>query len=224
MRVNFLISEYTNWYILYIFEIENQFKMLTKADYTTQFIIEKVAPLFNKKGYAATSMADITKATGLTKGAIYGNFENKEAIAIAAFDKSVNDLLKRIAKHQEQSPSPIQKLYLIADFYKTYFDYSKHIGGCPILNIGVNSHQQNSKLVERVQYIIQKTQNNIAKLVVWGIEAGEIKPTVDAVEFARRLYTQIQGAVFMSHTMNDHSYLLDAARNLEYTISKELKI
>ena len=131
--------------------------MITKAEQTTQFIIEKVAPLFNKKGYAATSMSDITRVTGLTKGAIYGNFENKEAIAIAAFDKSVNDLLKRIGKHQEQSPSPLQKLYLIADFYKTYYDYSKHTGGCPILNIGVNSVQQNSKLVERVQYIIQKT-------------------------------------------------------------------
>jgi AcrR family transcriptional regulator len=198
--------------------------MLTKADQTTQFIIEKVAPLFNKKGYAATSMADITAATGLTKGAIYGNFENKEAIAIAAFDKSVNDLLKRIGKHQEQSPSPLQKLYLIADFYKTYYDYSKHTGGCPILNIGVNAQQQNSKLVERVQYIIQKTQNNIAKLVTWGIETGEIKSDVDATLFAKQTYTHIQGAVFMSHTMNDHSYLLEASNSLEERITKELKI
>ncbi len=198
--------------------------MLTKADHTTQFIIEKVAPLFNKKGYAATSMADITAATGLTKGAIYGNFENKEAIAIAAFDKSVNDLLKRIGKHQEQSSSPLKKLYLIADFYKTYYDYSKHTGGCPILNIGVNSQQQNSKLVERVQYIIQKTQNNIAKLVSWGIEVKEIKPEVDATLFAKQTYTHIQGAVFMSHTMNDHSYLLEAANSLEERITKELKM
>lgn len=198
--------------------------MLTKAEQTTQFIIEKVAPLFNKKGYAATSMADITTATGLTKGAIYGNFENKEAIAIAAFDKSVNDLLKRIGKHQEQSSSPLQKLYLIADFYKTYYDYSMHTGGCPILNIGVNSVQQNSKLIERVQYIIQKTQNNIAKLVLWGIEAGEINPEIDATLFAKQTYTHIQGAVFMSHTMNDHSYLLEAAISLEERITKELKM
>ena len=48
--------------------------MLTKAEQTTQFIIEKVAPLFNQKGYAATSMSDITRVTGLTKGAIYGDY------------------------------------------------------------------------------------------------------------------------------------------------------
>lgn len=117
---------------------------ITKADITTKYIIEKAAPIFNKKGYAATSMADITKATGLTKGAIYGNFENKDAIAIAAFNKSVNDLLKQIAQHQEQSNSPLQKLYLITDFYRNYYDYSKNLGGCPILNVGVNAHQQHT--------------------------------------------------------------------------------
>ncbi len=45
-------------------------KMLTKAEITTQFIIDTVAPVFNKFGYAGTSMSDITKATGLTKGAV----------------------------------------------------------------------------------------------------------------------------------------------------------
>ncbi len=197
--------------------------MLTKAEQTTKYIIETVAPIFNKKGYAATSMSDITRATGLTKGAIYGNFENKEAIAVAAFNKSVNDLLKRIAKHQEQSSSPIQKLYLIADFYKTYHDYSKNLGGCPILNIGVDANSQESSILERVQYIINKTQNNIAKLVEWGKSAGEIKPTADSQQFAKRLYTRIQGAVFMSHTMKDHSYLVDAAEEIEDIITNELK-
>ena len=45
--------------------------MTTKAELTSQYIIETVAPIFNKNGYAATSMLDLTNATGLTKGAIY---------------------------------------------------------------------------------------------------------------------------------------------------------
>ena len=35
---------------------------------TPEYIIEKVAPVFNKKGYTATSLSEITKATSLTKG------------------------------------------------------------------------------------------------------------------------------------------------------------
>ena len=63
--------------------------MTTKAQLTAQYIIETVAPIFNKNGYAATSLSDLTKATGLTKGAIYGNFKNKEELAIIAFKYNV---------------------------------------------------------------------------------------------------------------------------------------
>ena len=55
--------------------------MLSKAERTSQHILETAAPVFNRLGYASTSMAEITKATGLTKGAIYGNFENKREIS-----------------------------------------------------------------------------------------------------------------------------------------------
>lgn len=196
--------------------------MLSKSEITTKFIIETVAPIFNKKGYAATSMADITNATGLTKGAVYGNFENKEAIAIAAFHKNVNDLLKRIALHQEQSKSPLQKLYLITDFYRKYYDFSKELGGCPILNIGVDANNQDTALLEEVRNIINKTQNNISKLMDWGKEVGEIKQDTDSQKFAKQLYSHIQGAIFMTYTMDDSDYLIQAMDEMDAFIISDI--
>ena len=70
--------------------------MTTKAERTTAFIIKTVAPVFNKYGYMGTSMSDLTEATGLTKGALYGNFENKEALALAAYEFSINRLFEAI--------------------------------------------------------------------------------------------------------------------------------
>lgn len=222
--VYFCIKLYTNWYIFTIFNPQNLQTMLSKAEQTAKYIIEKVAPIFSTKGYAATSMSDITKITGLTKGAIYGNFENKEEIAIAAFLKNVNDLLKQIALYQEKGKTPLQKLYLITDFYRNYDDYSKHLGGCPILNIGVDAHHQETKLLEKVQAVITKTQNNIIKLVELAKAKGEIKEEVDSEKFAKLLYTRIQGAVFMNQTMNDNSYLIDAANDLDQIITTDLII
>lgn len=198
--------------------------MLTKAEQTSKYIIEKAAPIFSSKGYAATSMSDITKATGLTKGAIYGNFENKEAIAIAAFLKNVNDLLKQISRHQEKGKTALQKIYLITDFYRNYNEYSKQLGGCPILNIGVDANHQDTKLLIKVQDVITRTQNNIVKLVELAKYEGEIKEHVDADKFAKLLYTRIQGAVFMNQTMGDKRYLIDTANDIDRMISNELKI
>ncbi|WP_121907293.1 TetR/AcrR family transcriptional regulator [Ulvibacter antarcticus] len=197
--------------------------MLKKSDKTTKFIIEKAAPIFSKKGYTATSMADITQATGLTKGAIYGNFVNKEAIAIAAFQKNVNDLLVRITKHQEKGKTFLDKLYLITDFYRQYEDYSRSLGGCPILNIGVDSSHQDTELLSQVQFVINKTQQNIVRLIEKAIEDGTVKQETDPQQFAKMMYTRIQGAIFMSQTMGDKSYLIEATNELDEVITNKLK-
>ncbi|MBJ6368757.1 TetR/AcrR family transcriptional regulator [Snuella sedimenti] len=198
--------------------------MKTKAEITSQYILEMVAPIFNKNGYAATSLHDITQAVGLTKGAIYGNFKNKEALAIAAFKFTVKDLLKQISIHLEQSNSPIQKLYLIVDFYRNYYNFSQELGGCPVLNIGVDANNQNTLLLENVRQVIEKIQDQIANIVEDGIEAGEISTEINAMHFSKRLYTLIQGAIFMTYTMQDELYMHETLDQLEQIISNELKI
>lgn len=198
--------------------------MLSKAEITTKYILEKVAPIFNHKGYSATSMDDITSATGLTKGAIYGNFKNKEELAVEAFKKNVNDLLLHISKHQEQSKSPLQKLILITDFYRNYYSFSKELGGCPILNVGVDSFSQETALLEEVKNVIDKTQKNIAKLIEWGKKEGEINVQADAQIFSKRMYNYIQGAIFMCYTMDDPNYLQLAMDELKELIQRELYI
>ncbi|WP_298903906.1 TetR/AcrR family transcriptional regulator [uncultured Psychroserpens sp.] len=197
--------------------------MHTKADLTKHYILETVAPIFNQNGYAATSMSDITQATGLTKGAIYGNFKNKEELAISAFKFTVKALMKRISRHLELSDSPIQKLFLISDFYRNYYDYSKQLGGCPVLNIGVDANNQNTPLLENVKIVIEKIQDQVATIIENGIEAGEISTEINAMQYAKRLDTMIQGAVFMTYTMDDEFYMKDTMNQIDQMIHNDLK-
>lgn len=198
--------------------------MISKAENTTIYILETVAPIFNRKGYSATSMSDITKATGLTKGAIYGNFKDKEELAIASFKFSIKNLLKRIAKHLELSESPIQKLFLITDFYRNYYNYSKQLGGCPILNIGVDANNQNKLLLKKVKVVIEKIQDQLATIIKNGIAAGEISSQINAIQYAKRIDTMIQGAIFMTYTLGDEFYLKDMMNHIDQIIHNEMKV
>ncbi|MDD7887336.1 TetR/AcrR family transcriptional regulator [Flavivirga sp. 57AJ16] len=198
--------------------------MTTKAALTSQYILEIAAPIFNKNGYAATSLSDVTHATGLTKGAIYGNFKNKEDLAIASFVFTIKNMMKQIAHHLSKSDSPIEKLFLITDFYRNYYDYSKQLGGCPILNIGVDSNNQNTLLLQKVKQVIERIQDQLATIIEDGIEAREISSEINAMYFAKRLDTMIQGAIFMTYTMDDDFYIKDTMDLIDDMIGKELKI
>lgn len=196
--------------------------MENKSKITSQYILKIVAPIFNNKGYAATSMADITKATGLTKGAIYGNFKNKETLAIAALKFNIKKLMTLIEAHLQKSDSPIKKLFLITDFYRGYYKYSKPLGGCPILNVGVDANNQNALLLKKVREVVKRIQGEIATIVENGIEAGEISSEINAMYFAKQMDTMIQGAIFMTYTMDDDRYLKDTMDDLDAIIKNKL--
>lgn len=197
---------------------------MSKAEETKQYIISVVAPIFNKHGYAATTMSQLTKATKLTKGAIYGNFKNKEELAIKAFDHNVALLIAAIRRRTHQSSTPLERLNAIVDFYRDYYDYSKKFGGCPVLNVGVDANNQNTLLLENVRRTIKALQGYIEKIIEKGIQKGQFKATADAKAWAVRIDTMIQGATFITYTMDNERYMKDTMDQIDMMIMNELKI
>ncbi len=195
---------------------------MSKAEKTTQYIIDTVTPIFNKNGYAATSMKDITDATGLTKGAIYGNFKNKEELAIAAFNTAVKRILSGVQMRIHFAKTSLEKLYKIIEFYSEYYDYTEDLGGCPVLNTGVDANNQNLALQERVREIIIKLQNEIAQLIDSAIKEGDIKASTNSFIYAKRVFVMIEGGIFMSTVMKEPSYLKDSTKRINEMINNEL--
>ncbi|MBV9041173.1 MAG: TetR/AcrR family transcriptional regulator [Acidimicrobiia bacterium] len=54
-----------------------------KKAQTRERLIEAAARVFAEKGFAESSLDEVADAAGLTKGAVYSNFENKEALVAA---------------------------------------------------------------------------------------------------------------------------------------------
>ena len=70
-------------------------------------VIAAAAKLFAENGYAATSIADLTEATGLAAGGLYHYIGSKEALLVAICDELLEPLLaqaREIAASDELSP------------------------------------------------------------------------------------------------------------------------
>lgn len=197
--------------------------MTRKSAQTSLYILEKVAPIFNKHGYMGTSMKAITEAIGLTKGAIYGNFENKEELAIQAFNYNVRKIMSQVAARIEAVDSPLAKLMAITDYYRNYLNFTDNNGGCPILNIGVDANNQNERLLTRVNTVIRKLEKSMSSIIAAGIQCGEMNAGVDVEAYGKRLFAMIQGGIFMTLTLDDHSYVLDMMDYIDHMIITELK-
>ena len=197
--------------------------MTTKAEKTTKYIIETVAPIFNKLGYVGTSMSDLTEATGLTKGALYGNFENKEALAMSAFEYNSNRLLEAIDEQLNTEGTSLEKLFVLTKFYRNYDIYTNEMGGCPILNIGVDANHNHKLLTAAVRETIKTIEGKIALVLENGVNNNELRLPVTPLQFAKQLYTMLQGAVSMTTITQDRKYLMNTVAYLEVLINREIK-
>jgi TetR/AcrR family acrAB operon transcriptional repressor len=61
-------------------------KTKEEADATRESILRAALDLFSEKGFSRTTFSDIAKRIGMTRGAVYWHFENKEALLTALIE------------------------------------------------------------------------------------------------------------------------------------------
>jgi AcrR family transcriptional regulator len=64
-------------------------------------LLEAAVRVVAEKGYAATTVADLTREAGISRTTFYAMFEDKEACFLAAYDGVADALIRRIAKAYE---------------------------------------------------------------------------------------------------------------------------
>ncbi|MDI1257370.1 MAG: TetR/AcrR family transcriptional regulator [Flavobacterium sp.] len=194
--------------------------MLSKADNTRQFIIEKAAPIFNTKGYAATSMNDILKATGLAKGGIYGNFKSKDEIAVEAFEYAYNQLKAALIQKIKPLPTASGQLLAILQFYKNYTIVPHIAGGCPLLNTAIDADDNIPFLKQKAAFALREMLGSLEFIIQKGINNGEFRNDLNAGKEAAIFFSIIEGGIMMSKVSDNPKILNDLLENLKEQIMK----
>lgn len=202
----------------------NQLKM-SKAEKTKQFIIEKTASLFNTKGYLSTTLSDIAQATNLTKGSIYGNFANKDELAIEVYKYNSGVLSKSMSRSfGDEFPTTMDKLHAFVDFYRKNWRSVFSNGGCPLMNAATESDDIFPTLKNQVKKSFEDWSGKISSVIIQGQKNGDINEKANAEEYASIFIMLLEGGILLSKTTGDEKFLNLALDKITYMIDKELNI
>lgn len=185
-----------------------------KAERTRQFIIETAAPIFNEKGIAGTTIDDVLAATKMAKGGLYGHFESKEEIAFTMVDFLLGKLSDKVVLEINKEKTARGKLYAFMNVYKN--PLASYIeGGCPILNFGVESDDTSPVVKKKVKNVIDGTRSMLAGIINTGIVNNEFSDTLDADDFALKIFTTLEGGMMVSRVTNSNKPMSDLIRMLK---------
>lgn len=176
-----------------------------KAERTRQWIIQKTAPVFNKKGFDATSLSDLTNITGLTKGALYGNFKDKTEIRKEAFQYAMKKVRNKVQKRLNPHNTYKSQLIALLGFYSSYVLNPPVPGGCPLLNTAVEVDDNDAGMRKTVADELKSAVNFISTLLQKGIAAGEFRSEVDTHALAQTFFCAVEGAIMFSRVSRSDS-------------------
>jgi AcrR family transcriptional regulator len=175
--------------------------MITKAERTKRFILETAAPLYNQKGISGVNIDDVLAATRLTKGCLYGHFENKDDLSVQVVEFMLDSIIQKIMFTVGMGKTATAKVFAFLDFYKDPFN--THItGGCPIFNTAVEVDDNFPAIKEKISAVIRRGQDMFSTILKQGIQDGEFSTELDPVVYAFKATAAIEGGVVMCRAMN----------------------
>ncbi len=214
----FQIDKKTDWFFSYHMTHQD----FTKAEKTKSYIIERAAPIFNKKGYTGTSISDIMRITGLSKGCIYGNFKNKNEIAVAALEYNMKKIFNNIYKTVMQHENSLDRLRELLRCHKGLYYNDALKAGCPILNAAIDVDDTNQYVFKKVKYGVDSWRKFLCKIIEEGRRKGEIRKDVASDEFATNMIALIEGGSMLFSMYKDIKYIERVFSLLERIIANEL--
>ncbi|MET4924392.1 ScbR family autoregulator-binding transcription factor [Streptomyces sp. PSRA5] len=88
--------------------------MQGRAKATRRSLLEAAAQLFEERGYAGTSISDISALSGRTSGAIYFHYAGKEKLALAVMEELFATWPTLITRHRDAGIPALEKLVALS--------------------------------------------------------------------------------------------------------------
>ncbi|MDF1740371.1 MAG: TetR/AcrR family transcriptional regulator [Verrucomicrobiales bacterium] len=156
-------------------------------------VIEQAMQVFWKKGYAATSISDITEATGIKRGSLYNAFEGKDDLFIRA-------LLKYDTERRRAAMQEMERIADAREAIAGWFDRAVKTSsgdpdkkGCLLVNTALDY----SNCGDEVQKVVADGFKEVAaffeRLIKRGREEGDIPNSVEPRSTAKALMALLIG-------------------------------
>ncbi len=149
-----------------------------QSDQTKDRIVLASARLFARKGYAATSIADISAELQMTKGALYHHFESKEAVFFAVVERIRKTWRSAVAREVVSSSDAVTRLEILLDRQARFLQADETF--CLVLN-GLMSEMDgvNADFLGVLQEVYAELARFIRQIIAHGQRDGQIRKDLD---------------------------------------------
>ncbi len=185
--------------------------MVRTKEFDPDAALQAALELFWRRGYEATSMADLVEHLGVSRASIYATFGNKHDLYLRAFDRYL----------ESRQPSPVERLSqpgpvlpavrALVESYVAEAAHDEQRRGCMVINTAVELVPGDAVAARRVESNWDEFETALASALTRARAQGELAAGADPRALARMLLVLLQGLKVVGKGAPDRSRLRDAA-------------
>jgi AcrR family transcriptional regulator len=184
-------------------------------DQTRKTLLMAAFQEIHRNGFKRASLDSILENTGLTKGALYHHFPNKQALGYAVVD----EVLRRIAyeiwvKPMVGSDDPISALQAILSAVAAHpqEDLIKH--GCPLNNLSQEMSGLDEGFRTRLDTVFSGWRDGIAACLEHGKTKAAVRADVDSPQAGTFIIASLEGCIGMAKNARSIEVLKQCGQGL----------
>tara|TARA_Y100000813_G_scaffold196921_1_gene181248 strand:- start:910 stop:1524 length:615 start_codon:yes stop_codon:yes gene_type:complete len=170
-----------------------------KPDETRRQILAAAYEVIHRQGYQAAGLNDILAMTGVTKGAMYHHFPNKQALGYAVVDEMVTAYVEEwwlapLDGVETAGEDPLAAIARSIQDNMTDRVPAIHHLGCPLNNLAQEMSPLDLGFRQRLEDLYRTWRRRLSRALTRGQHAGLVDLGVDTDEAATLIVAAIQGA------------------------------
>ena len=194
--------------------------MTKKGEQTRTKILDESARLFVRKGIGATTVNDILKATGTTKGNLYFHFTGKDEIGLEVLKREKQAFMNFLDTALD-GETPGQGLN---NFFKAAVEKHRRqdfVGGCLFGNTALEASDTSPDFATFVVSVFEDWITKITRKIDQTQQLGQMRRDIPARNLAEMVVATIEGGIMQARLLKSEQPLQHSIGTLQKVL--ELK-
>ena len=183
--------------------------MARPQEFDTAQALSEAMHVFWRKGYEATSLADILAATGLSKSSLYAAFGDKRSLFLAALSAYQAERMAYTEQALDDGQPARQSIESFFRDLVAHIADPAHSAGCMTANEAVELAPHDVDVQRLVAEDFQALDDAFTRTIARGQADGSIASAEDPRKLARFLVVGFQGLQVMARAQSDRPRLDD---------------
>ena len=155
--------------------------------------VERAMEVFWSRGYHATALPDLLRATRLSRGSLYAAFGDKHSLFLRALDRYIADALTRIDIELAPDREPVDGLRAFLAGYVDRTSGANGRRGCLLVATAMELAGQDAEVGRRIAGFFKAMETRLAAALSRAKAAGLLADGVEPSSAARILVCFVEG-------------------------------